>query len=99
MTQLQQQFSFLSNPLISSFQKEKEPNLLEIARVSHKELPVSNLYAYFLDKNESHGLGNLFLESLIELLPANSFIVGNEKIRIEREVYTFGTEKRKRKEK
>ncbi|MCP9762975.1 PD-(D/E)XK nuclease family protein [Lacihabitans soyangensis] len=93
MMGIQQQFSFLSNPLISSFQKEKEPNLLEIARVSHKELTVSNLYAYFLNKSESHGLGSLFLDSLIELLPTNSFVIGDEPIRIEREVYTFGTGK------
>jgi hypothetical protein len=93
MTELQQQYSFLADPLLSKYQQKKDPNLLEIARVSHKELPVSNLYAYFLDRNESHGLGSLFLDSLIELLPFNAFVIGDEQVRIEREVYTYGTGK------
>lgn len=93
MTQLQQQFSFLLNPLISTFQKEKEPNLLDIASVSHKELPVSNLYSYFLNPTENHGLKSLFFDSLLELLPVNSFTIGDDQIRIEREVYTFETGK------
>lgn len=91
MTELQQQYSFLSNPFISSLLKEKEPNLLAIAKVNYKELPISNLYAYFLNPDEHHGLNNLFLDSLVELIEGFSFSSGPEAITIAREVHTYKT--------
>jgi hypothetical protein len=93
MTNIIDEFDFLNNDLLKPYLEAKEPNLLDIAKVSTKELPISNLYAYFLDPNENHGLGSIFLEILIEFLPKGCFVIGEDKIRIEREVHTYETGK------
>ncbi len=49
---------------------EKKPKtLLEIARQPHYENVISSIYAFYFDAEEEHGLGSLFLDSLLELLP------------------------------
>lgn len=48
-----------------------EPNektIMSIAGISHLENIWSNLYAFFLDERESHGLGTLFLKSLEHII-------------------------------
>ena len=47
--------------------KEKDITLFDIAGFPHYENVSSNIYAYFLDPNQNHGLGTLFLDSLQEL--------------------------------
>lgn len=59
--------------LIKSFinRANTEPNektIMSIAGISHLENIWSNLYAYFLDEHESHGLGTLFLKSLEHII-------------------------------
>lgn len=39
---------------------------LEIAKIHDKEIPISNLLAYFFRPREKHGLGTLFLEALLQ---------------------------------
>ncbi len=46
-------------------QKTKK-TYLEILKVHNKEVPIANLLAYFFRPNESHGLGDLFLRSLLK---------------------------------
>ncbi len=43
-------------------------SIFEIVGVSHKEAVNSNLLAYFLDRGEDHGLSEVFLNSLSELI-------------------------------
>jgi hypothetical protein len=39
---------------------------LEILKVHQKEVPMANLLAYFFDPNKDHGLGELFIRSLLK---------------------------------
>lgn len=57
----------LENPLLKETTTTPEPNILAIGR-GVKELTISNLYAYFLDPKESHGLSTLFLDAIKELV-------------------------------
>ncbi len=64
----------------------KSKTYLDIAGFSHYELVISNILAFFLDVNEEHGLSNLFLNSLLECLPADRQLqFGSEQIGIIRE--------------
>ena len=47
-------------------QTKLRPTLFEILRYQKKEHAYSNLLAYFLDSEEDHGLGTLFLSSFIQ---------------------------------
>lgn len=61
--------SLLIKDLINSFNLPSQDiqngeNILAIAGIDHLENVWSKIYAYFLDENKSHGLGNLFKKSL-----------------------------------
>jgi hypothetical protein len=51
---------------------EPEKNIFEISRYAHYENVISNWYAFFLDSSNEHGLGRLFLDSLLEIIKDNS---------------------------
>ncbi len=53
---------FLNEPIVEV--KPWQRTLFDIAGFPHYENVVSNVYAYFLDPKEEHGLGTLFLEAL-----------------------------------
>ena len=46
----------------------KRKSFLEIANVPHYETVISNFYSFYLDKNEEHKFGELFLKSLYDLI-------------------------------
>lgn len=48
--------------------QEKRTNIFEIAGFPRRETVSSNIFAFFFDPEGSHGLGNLFFTSLINLL-------------------------------
>ena len=56
---------------------------LEIANQPHYENVISNIYAFYFDSQEEHGLGKLFVDSLIELLKSK------HQIEIEEQDYLF----------
>lgn len=60
--------AFLSKGIIKV--KDKETTLFDIAGFPHYENVVSNIYAYFLDPNQPHGLGTLFIDALSKLIGA-----------------------------
>jgi hypothetical protein len=78
------------NNKLSFSSKDSIPNILEIAKVSNRELTVSNLYAYYLKSEENHGLGSIFLDSLLELIEERGadFKFNNKVIYVNREVIT-----------
>ncbi|GGE29396.1 PD-(D/E)XK nuclease family protein [Psychroflexus planctonicus] len=58
---------FLDTAQIPEF-KTKPKTFLEIARQPHYENVISNIYAFYLDPTEEHGLGDLFINSLVNCL-------------------------------
>ena len=52
--------------------REEQPTFFSIAGIGHKELPLSNVYAFFFDSEEVHGLGPLFLQALLDAVDAKS---------------------------
>ncbi|MCO6496652.1 MAG: PD-(D/E)XK nuclease family protein [Chitinophagaceae bacterium] len=58
----------------------EEVNLMDILRVSHRELQHSNFLAWFFDPNESHNLGDFALKEFIKIyFKENQFQnLGNE---------------------
>lgn len=60
---------FLDTAQIPVF-KKKPKTFLEIARQPHYEIVISNIYAFYLDPTEEHGLGDLFINSLVTCLNA-----------------------------
>lgn len=60
---------FLDTAQIPVF-KKKPKTFLEIARQPHYENVISNIYAFYLDPTEEHGLGDLFINSLVNCLNA-----------------------------
>ncbi|UTA66516.1 PD-(D/E)XK nuclease family protein [Emticicia sp. 21SJ11W-3] len=78
----------LNNAVLFKADEVYEPNILELAKVNNKELPVSNLYAYFFTPSESHGLGGLFLKSLLELRNFGVSFHDYKKVRVHREIKT-----------
>ncbi|WP_337043792.1 PD-(D/E)XK nuclease family protein [Emticicia sp. 17c] len=77
--------NLIENPLLKEINTLPEPNILTIGK-GVKELTISNLYAYFLNPHESHGLKSLFLDSLRELLDLKTDFDLNT-ISIKREVH------------
>lgn len=59
--------TFLSSINIPEI-KTKPKTFLGIAKQPHYENVLSNLYAFYFDVDEEHGLGDLFLSSLLELI-------------------------------
>ncbi len=58
---------FLDTVQIPEF-KSTPKTFLEIAKQPHYENVISNIYAFFLDPSEEHGLEDLFINSLIKCL-------------------------------
>ena len=58
---------FLSSNEIP-FVKQQPKTFLEIARQPHYENVISNIYAFYFDPHEEHGLGYLFINSFIECI-------------------------------
>jgi len=52
--------------------REEQHTFFSIAGIGHKELPLSNVYAFFFDSEEVHGLGSLFLQALLDTVGAKS---------------------------
>ncbi|MFD2963700.1 MULTISPECIES: PD-(D/E)XK nuclease family protein [Olivibacter] len=69
----------------------RKRTFFDISGTSHYELAISNWYAYFFDQEEDHGLGNLFIECLFELVKRKT---GKEIslrfFKVEKEVTTKG---------
>lgn len=59
--------------------KQKETTFLDIAGFPHYENVISNIYAYFFNPDQKHGLGSLFLDSLLELVGQN-FVFNSPKV-------------------
>jgi hypothetical protein len=71
---------FLKNSPIKIVEK-KPKTFLEISKQPHYENVISNIYGFFLDVYEEHGLGDLFISSLIDCINSNETI--KKKIAIE----------------
>ena len=66
----------------------QDPTIFDISRYPHYEVVISNWYAFFFDPSAEHSLGDLFLQSLIEIINEyhNEFFM--EDCRVEREFQT-----------
>jgi len=71
-------------PKISKVRK----NFMEIAGFPKWETVNSNLLAFYLDKTEEHGFGDLFFKSLLKLIELDKIELYNSDFFVEREVYT-----------
>ncbi|RUA34266.1 MAG: hypothetical protein DSY77_05960 [Bacteroidetes bacterium] len=58
---------FLETNEIPSIKRQPK-TFLEIARQPHYENVISNIYAFYFDPHEEHGLGHLFINSFIECI-------------------------------
>lgn len=58
-------------------------SILQMCGIDHLENAWSDIYAYFLDPNKDHGLGSLFLTTLLRLTGVQDYVI--EDIRIIRE--------------
>lgn len=56
----------INNPQVKNEQSDN--TLFSIAGIDHSENALSNVYAYFLDENQPHGLGAIFKESLEQII-------------------------------
>ena len=45
--------------------QEPRKTFMEILKVNQREVPFANVLAYFFRPNEKHGLGDLFIQSLL----------------------------------
>lgn len=59
--------TFLDSTTIPVIKKVPK-TFLEIARQPHYENVISNIYAFFFDVREEHGLNDLFIKSLVECI-------------------------------
>ncbi|MBA7578334.1 hypothetical protein ES708_20196 [subsurface metagenome] len=71
---------------------KKVPTLFDIAGFPHYETVMSNFYSFYLDPNGLHGLGDLFISALTDIIERKTkggSVIANSKIcYTEREVYT-----------
>jgi hypothetical protein len=51
---------------------EWQPTFFSIAGIEEKEVPLSNVYAFFFASEEVHGLGPLFLQALLDVVAAKA---------------------------
>lgn len=58
----------LNSVIPESEVNSEEKSFMSIAGIEHLENIWSNIYAYYLDANESHGLASIFLQSLQRLI-------------------------------
>jgi len=68
---LQELQDFLSKVNVTAYQKPAK-TFLEIARQPHYENVISNIYAFFFNVNEEHGLEDVFINSLIGCIAETS---------------------------
>ncbi|MFP5082145.1 PD-(D/E)XK nuclease family protein [Pedobacter sp. JCM 36344] len=68
MVGLELEYSELLNKEFAK-QAKREKNFLDIAGMPHYENVNSNLLKFFFDSTEEHGFSDLFLTSLLELIP------------------------------
>ncbi len=64
------------------------PDLFSLSGIAHYEEVLSNWYAFFFDGNGPHGLGTLFLDTLLELHPEGNQIKSGGALRVKRELTT-----------
>lgn len=64
------------------------PDLFSLSGIAHYEEVLSNWYAFFFDGNGPHGLGTLFLDTLLELHPEGDKIKAGGALRVKRELTT-----------
>lgn len=82
--------TFLSGATIPEI-KPQPKTFLGIAKQPHYENVISNIYAFYFDVNEAHGLGDLFIRSLQEII--SDFTLGTEKSGLENfEAFEISTE-------
>jgi PD-(D/E)XK nuclease superfamily len=62
------------------------PTFFGIAGIGHKELPLSNVYAFFFDSEEVHGLGTLFLQALLDVVERKNPVLAAEWPRLDKRV-------------
>lgn len=65
--------------------KSQRSTILQLAGVGHKENYLSNVYAYFLDPKGDHQLGQLFLDTLYEVIERKNPFVQSDSIEVLRE--------------
>lgn len=58
---------FLNKSTIPVYKKSPK-TFLQIARQPHYENVISNIYAFFFDVNEEHGMNDLFIQSFIQCI-------------------------------
>ncbi|RYF37283.1 MAG: hypothetical protein EON97_01460, partial [Chitinophagaceae bacterium] len=51
-------------------QQERRRTVFDLSGVAHNELAFTRWYEYFLDKDEDHGLSDLFLQTLLSVVGA-----------------------------
>ena len=68
---------------------EWQPTFFSIAGIAHKELPLSNTYAFFFRSQNPHGLGKLFTLALLDIvrskLPSTQVLTFDREVRASRE--------------
>lgn len=77
---------------LSMLPLEKKFNIFGLSRISQDELFASDVWAYFLDPNEQHGLKTIFLEALFKKILkdeySNEFSQKLKNIKVYREIAT-----------
>lgn len=68
--------TFLNESTIPEI-RNKPKTFLGIARQPHYENVISNIYAFYFDTNEEHGLSDLFIQSLLKCIKSKK--TGNQK--------------------
>lgn len=67
---------------------DEDPTYFEITGYPYLENVASNILGFFLDPNEAHGFGTLFLESFLSVIKENSSVEDFLEVEVERESYT-----------
>jgi len=70
------------------FQPEREVTIFDAGSRNYYENPTSDLLAFFLDPNKSHGLGDAFLRALLSCLPDSENLDSALRMPPQREVTT-----------
>lgn len=102
MDSLNLNFDYLD--LINSISLRRRPvNVFQLSRYPHWETVTSNIWAYFLDPEERHNFGTLFLEAVFREIKRNGIINekkldeiihGFKRVTVNREVLTRNVEKK-----
>lgn len=93
--------TFLNSSKIPTYERSPK-TFLEIAKQPRYENVISNIYAFFFDSNEEHGLGDLFMRALVDCIhshkdyPAQKEISYLSDYYVETEFSTDGLGKKKK---